>query len=78
MSSGKVVVRKNEIPGGDADAFASNWSLPGAVVVMQPGSLAPTIVNPTPINGAYFEMFQNAHMMFGTMNLVVMQLSLMR
>lgn len=36
---------------------------------MQPGSLAPTIVNPTPINGAYFEMFQNAHMMFGTMNL---------
>lgn len=69
LSSGKVVVRKNEIPGGDPDQFAANWSLPGAVVVMQPGSLTPTIVNPTPINGAYFEMFQNAHMMFGTMNL---------
>lgn len=69
MSSGKVIVRKNEIPNGDADEFADNWSLPGAVVVLQPGAQRPDIVNPTPLNGAYFDMFQNAYAMFSGLNI---------
>lgn len=69
MSSGKVIVRKNEIPNGDADEFANNWSLPGAVVVLQPGAQRPDIVNPTPLNGAYFEMFQSAYSMFSGLNI---------
>ena len=69
MSSGKVIVRKNDIAGGDADAFAANWSLPGAVVVLNPAAQKPEIVYPAPLNGAYFDMFQNASAMFGTLNL---------
>jgi len=60
LSNGKVIVRKNEIPNGDVDAFATNWSAPDGVIVLNPGAKPPDVVHPTPINSSYFEIYKDA------------------
>ena len=65
-NGGKIVTRKNEIPNGDIDQLAIEWSKPNGIVVMNPGAQAPTVVSAQPLNNAFFTMYKDAMEVIGT------------
>ena len=64
MSNPKLIMRENDIPDGNLEAFQTRYANPGSVNIISQNAEDPIVINGQPLNSAFFDLYHETDRSF--------------